>query len=716
VVDRVETMSAVFLGLTMGCARCHDHKYDPISQKEFYRMYAYFNNIPERGRANKYGNSPPFIPAPTVEQQTRLQVLEGKVSAARARFQALSTEAAAAQRTWEESIVSTPQPLRWMKNSGLVVHLPLEGGVPGRVGNATAFDGKYFFNAGDVANFGFYDTFTISAWIYPASGDGPVVTRTRELAQSTGYGLYLSGGKLQFNLVLRWLDDALRVETERPLELNTWHHVAASYDGSRSAEGVHVYVDGQPAKLTTLLDDLNQSFQVKEPLRIGAGGAPDARFRGLINQVMIWRSALSPEEVAAVADPHPLQSLAAMPAAIRSKAQADKLKWHFLETSAPKEVQNAWGSLVAAEEELRIFTAGLPTVMVMEERQSPRDTFVLGRGVYDRPTEKVAPGLPAFLPPLPKDAPDNRLGLARWLVEPANPLVARVEVNRLWQMLFGAGLVKTVEDFGSQGDWPSHPALLDWLAMEFTGSGWNIKAMAKLIVTSATYRQSSKTPAALGAGDPENRLLARGPRVRLPAEMVRDQALAVSGLLVENIGGPSVRPYQPAGLWKELSGQDYKQDHGQNLYRRSLYTFWKRAAPPPGMMLFDAAGREACTVRETRTNTPLQALDLMNDVTYLEAARVLAERIMKETAGGPESRLPVLFLRVLARSPSAEEMRVLRREFQYYLDRNLSNPAAARDLVSLGEHPRDEKLPAEELAAYTATASMLFNLDETVTK
>jgi hypothetical protein len=358
----------------------------------------------------------------------------------------------------------------------------------------------------------------------------------------------------------------------------------------------------------------------------------------------------------------------------------------------------------------------LPTVMVMRERETPRDTFLLVRGAYDKPGEKVAPGLPAILPPLPKGAPNNRLGFARWLVDPSNPLTSRVAVNRFWQMYFGAGLVRTVEDFGSQGEWPSHPELLDWLATEFIRTGWDVKAMQKLIVTSATYRQSSKTTPELLQRDPENQLLARAPRLRLPAGVIRDQALAMSGLLVEQLGGPSVKPYQPAGLWKELSGQDYVQDKGDKLYRRSLYTFWKRSSPPPSLMNFDAAGREACVVRETRTNTPLQALDLMNDVTYLEAARKLAERVMRERRTGPEDRIVLAFRLAVARPPTPRELGVLNEALASYLAEYKNSAEAARKYLNQGESPRDEELDVRELAAYSAVASLILNLDETITK
>jgi hypothetical protein len=568
-----------------------------------------------------------------------------------------------------------------------------------------------------VGNFGFYDKFSLAAWIFPTAATGAIVTRTEDVPEAAGYGLYLKDGKVQVNLVMRWLDDALRAETEDALPLNRWSHVAMTYDGSRVAEGLRIYVDGKPARMKVLLDELNQDFASKEPLRIGGGGGPANRFHGSIGDVRLYGAALPPEQVAVLAAPESINEIAAKAPARRSPAERDKIAWYFAENAAPAGIQQAWRRLLDIRKQRERFVDSIPTVMVMQERETPRDTFVLLRGVYDRPGEKVTPGVPAVLPPLPPGAPNNRLGFARWLVDPANPLTARVIVNRFWQMYFGVGLVKTVEDFGSQGEWPSHPELLDWLATEFIRSGWDVKAMQKLIVTSATYRQSSRVTPELAQKDPENRLLARGPRVRLPAEMVRDQALAISGLLVEKIGGPSVKPYQPAGLWKELSGgQDYKQDHGENLYRRSLYTFWKRTAPPPSMMIFDSAGHETCTVRETRTNTPLQALNLMNDVTYLEAARVLAERMMTEAGASPADRIGFAFRLATARRPAARETQVLLDSLHYYLDTYRTDRRAALEFVSQGERPRREQLDVSELAAYTAVASLILNMDETVTK
>jgi hypothetical protein len=704
VADRVETTSTVWLGLTVGCARCHDHKYDPISQREYYRMFAYFNNVPERGKVFKYGNSPPVVQAPTPDEQARVRTLDEKLASAEARYDGMRASIDAARSEWESS-AATAADAAWTVSRDLAVDRPAE----------ESFDGKRYVDAGNVANFGFYDKITLAAWIHPTAPDGAIVARTEDLAEGEGFGLFLKDGKLQANFVKRWLDDALRVETERELDLNRWHHVAVTYDGSRVADGVRFYIDGKPEKLRVLLDDLNQSFNVREPLRIGGG--LNLRFRGAIKGVRVHRAALKPDEVSVLAVAEPVSTLAKKPGPRRAQAESLKLAWYFLERAAPTEMQKAWMERNRLRLEREALLEALPTVMVMEERPGLRDTFLLVRGAYDRQGEKVSPGVPSALPPLAGGAANNRLGFARWLVDPGNPLTARVVVNRFWAMYFGSGLVRTLEDFGSQGDWPSHPELLDWLATEFIRTGWDVKALQKTLVMSATYRQSTNTTPALMERDPENRLLARGPRFRLPAETVRDQALAISGLLVEQIGGPSVKPYQPPGLWKELSGgQDYRQDHGPSLYRRSLYTFWKRTTPPPGMSLFDAPSRESCVVRTPRTNTPLQALALMNDVTYVESARALGQRMMQEGGAKAADRIAFGFLLATARMPRPEELRVLLDGFQHRLDRFQSDRKAAVQLLSHGEFKHNQALDAAELAAYAATASLILNLDETLTK
>ncbi len=735
VVDRVDTTFTVWLGLTMGCAKCHDHKYEPISQKEFYQVFAYFNNVPEKGKAIKYGNSPPYIKSPTRQQQVQLEQLRRHVQQLEDHCRSIEPELAARQSAWEEHFLRNPTRIDWSPPRGLVAHYPLEdnagnqctparpaqfcNGEPGygtgRIGRAAYFDGKRFLDAGDTGDFGFFDKFSLAAWVLPrGSQEGTILSRMADTARAEGYSLVLENGKLHVNLIKRWLDDAIRVETEAGLEPERWHHVLVTYDASRVADGIKVYLDGQAQKLKVNLDDLNQSFQTKEPFRIGGGG--ERAFHGAIDDVRIFNRALSLEEAAVVATAESIDALLAVSAERRSPGQKDKLRAYYLENRAPGHLRDPHRRLVEARDELTRFDESLPTTMVMEEMPTPRDTHVLIRGDYDKQGAKVAPGTPSSLPALPQAAPNNRLGFARWLVDPSNPLTARVAVNRHWQMLLGSGLVKSVEDFGSQGQWPSHRDLLDWLATEYIRVGWDTKALLRTMVTSATYRQSSSVTKALRERDPENRLLARGPRVRLSAEMIRDQALFVSGLLVERQGGPSVRPYQPPGLEKELHGtDDYQQDKGANLYRRSLYTFWKRTVPPPAMMNLDAASRETCVVREARTNTPLQALNLLNDVTFVEAARVLAQRLMQKPELGDEQKLQLAFRLATARNPTREELDVLQAGLRHHRERFRHDVDAARKLVSIGEYPRgDTKI--DELAALTATASLLLNLDEVITK
>ncbi len=716
VVDRVDTTATVWLGLTAGCARCHSHKYDPLSQEEFYRLFAYFNTIPEHGRAIKIGNSPPSIQAPTPEQARELRRLEVGATEARNRLESLKPRLHDARAAWEKS-VRPDAFIPWTVTDGLVARYDLDGEagdarpvdgnpewVVGRVGGALALDGRRHLEAKGVGKFGFFDKFTLAAWVRP-EGDGTILSRMDPAGREQGYHVQLEGGRVHVNLVMRWLDDAIRVETEGRLGNGRWRHVAVTYDGTRLASGVAVYFDGVPQTLKVNLDFLNQSFVSDHPFRIGSGRAP---FRGAVDDVRVYARRLPPDEVAWIATPERIDEILRLRE--RTPAQEGKLAAAFLDRFAPDAIREAHRDLVARTRKARSYREALPTVMVMEEMTTPRETRVLVRGEYNRPGKRVEPGVPAALHPLPEGAPPNRLALARWIVDPANPLTARVIVNQWWQMYFGAGLVRTVEDFGAQGERPSHPELLDWLATELVRTGWDVKRMQKTIVMSATYRQSSRVTPELLERDPDNRLLARGPRFRLPAEMIRDQALAASGLLVERIGGPSVKPYQPEGLWKEIaSDTEYDQAKGEGLYRRSLYTYWKRTVVPPTMSTFDAPGREACTVRQTRTNTPTQALALLNDVTYVEAARVLAQKMLR-------TGLADGFRRVLSRPPAAREQEILSRACERALERFRKDPESARRLVSVGHSKPDARLDVAELAAMTTVASLILNLDEAVTK
>jgi mono/diheme cytochrome c family protein len=738
-VDRVDTTSTVWLGLTLGCARCHDHKFDPISQKEFYEVLAHFNNIPERGKAFKYVNSPPFVTAPTPHQQAELAKLDEKLHEARAAFSRLEQDAAAAQASWETSTASTPR-VDWMLRERLAAHFPLDGdlagvaagepigvtledGVPqfveGRRGSAAAFDGRRFILGSRGLDIGYDDRFTLAAWIYPTALDGVILSSAVEGDQGElGWRLDLASGKLRINMSTRDLDDGVSAETIEALRVNEWQHVVAGYDGSKQPSGFHLYVNGRAQALKPLLDSVGVRLPQRTALRIGASGSSKPRFQGHIDDVRVYRTLLTAAEAGIVAVPETISEIARLTPQARTPAQSDKLRLCFLDQYAPRPIRQAWRQVVDLERQRQELSDSFPTVMVMQEMTPRRPAFRLIRGAYDNPGERVTPSVPSVLPPLGAHEEKNRLAFARWLVDPAHPLTARVTVNRFWQMYFGAGLVKSPENFGTQGEYPSHPELLDWLATAFIDSGWDVKAMQRAIVTSATYRQSSKVTPALLEKDPENRLLARGARLRLPAQTIRDQALLVAGLLVEKTGGPSVMPYQPAGIWADQGelGLEYRQSKGDDFYRRSLYTFWKRTAGPPAMTMFGASTRETCIVRQNRTNTPLQALNLMNDVTYVEAARRLAERMMTEGGKTPEERVGFAYRLATAKQPTPQAQKILIGGLYRHRERYRADRPAALELVKVGERSRDETLDVAELASYTMVANLILNLDATITK
>ena len=696
VADRAETTATVWMGLTLGCARCHDHKFDPFSQADFYRLFAYFNNVPEKGQVYDFGNEEPYIKAPTPDQQRRLQEMDDRVAAAEGLYDGLKPELQKAQKKWERTLSRTAES-DWTVTDGLVFRQSGE-------------------NAADAAPLEYLDPFTFSAWIKPDSLDGAIFSRGEDYFEGQGHFLYLIDGKVRLHMTRRFTDIGLRLETVNAVHLHERQHVLVTYDGKRRGAGVRIYVNGAPQEIKILFDQLEAPLSIdkKIPFRIGSGGGK--RFSGAIEDVRVYKIALTPEQAAIVPLKEPIGEIAAIPAERRSEAQSGKLATCYLEKFAPKDVQSARDELASLRREREHFYASIPTVMVMVERSKPRDTFVLKRGAYDNPGERVTAGVPSILPAPRPEWPVNRLGLARWLVDRSNPLTARVTVNRFWQMYFGAGIVKTVNDFGSQGEWPVHPELLDWLATEFMESGWNVKALQKTIVMSATYRQSSNVTPELLRKDPENRLLGRGARFRFGPDMIRDQALAVSGLLADRLGGPPVKPYQPAGLWQELSGKGYVEDKGDGLYRRSLYTYWRRTIPPPFMVSFDSPNREVCTVLHGRTNTPLQALNLMNDVTFVEAARKLAERLMLEGGAEAGERVDYLYRLVLARPPKPGEKRVMLETLEGFRSSYGADRKSAEEFLKHGDAPRAAGLDAVELASYAGIASLMLNLDEAVTK
>ena len=737
--DRVETTATAWMGLTVGCAACHDHKFDPISQAEFYGLFAYFFSLTERAMDGNALLPPPSVKAPTPVQALRDAALEIEIAAGEAEAQQWRDEAEPKLTAWcndfrtRHPLPPIPSDVSWhctLDETNDARQARVAGGSAGqligrpdwdaaKIGLGLRFDGDTHIEFPGQNDYDRLDAFSATAWVY-LDGEGPmtVLSRMDDAAAHRGYDFYLADGRLFVHLIHAWDRDAIRVNTTQPLVKQKWQHIAFTYDGSSRADGVRIYLDGELQELTITHDRLTGSIRTEQPFRIGRrsqGGA----WRGMLDEVRIYGRVLSGTEVRGLAGVSDLEQLIALPASQLTSEQRRRLIDHFLKQNDPsyRELRERTHRLKERRRRLR---GSFPSTLVMQELSRPRPSHVLLRGQYDQPGQLVQPGVPAVLPELPPDAAPNRLSLARWLVDSSHPLTARVTVNRFWQRYFGTGLVATAEDFGSQGEWPSHPSLLDWLAVELVASGWNVKAMHRLLVTSATYRQSSSATPAAFRRDPSNRLLGRGPRFRLDAEAIRDQALALSGLLVERIGGKGVRPYQPKGLWEAVGYTSsntarFRQDQGASLYRRSLYTFWKRTSPPPTMQILDAPSREVCTVRRPRTNTPAAALALMNDVQFVEAARQLAQRLCR-SAESDHARLELGFRMVTARPPERTEMEVLvvlLRGFrrQYGQDR-----AAARELLQVGESRSDEAFDIAELAAWTMVANTLLNLDEAITK
>jgi len=725
VVDRVNTTSTVWLGLTVACSQCHDHKYDPITQKDFYRLYAFFNNLPENGLDGRTGNSPPLLKAPDAAQSSKLGELTAAIGKLEQEIAGDLPEVDAAQSTWETELATAPK-VEWRAISP--VNVTSAAGAKLEKQD----DGSTLVTSPTASS----DTYTITIEAPTAITAFRVEALADQRLPAGGPGLAHNG-----NLVLT--DVGVAAVAAEGSEAKPLKIADAAADFSQDDFPIKLAIDDRKETGWAVLPEAGKShaadFRLAEPL-----AAETTRrlvvtldFRSKFGEHQIGRFRIALTDAANPFDSKalPANVRAALAATDRDAAQKAEIRKYYRENVSPQ-IKLLNTRLAGLRNDRTEFEKSIPTAMVMQEMESPRETFMLVRGQYDQKGEKVTAGVPASLPQLPEGAPANRLSLARWLVDPVNPLVSRVAVNRYWQMFFGLGLVKTSEDFGSQGELPSHPELLDWLATEFVaptaapqGSGapaaWDVKALCREIVTSATYRQTSNLRPELRARDPENRWLARASRPRLHAEFIRDQALAVSGLLNDQIGGSSVSPYQPAGLWEELSyradgknwtAQSYTQSHGADLYRRTMYTFWKRTSPPPTLITFDAPDRETCLVRRSTTNTPLQALVLMNDPTYIEAARKLAERVLTEGPADTNERISLAFRLATARRPNERETAVLRRAFEQQLAAYRANPAEAEKLLKVGESQRNDKLDAAELAAWATVTSMILNLDETVTK
>lgn len=738
IVDQIDATATTWLGLTLGCAQCHDHKYDPITQKDFYQVFAFFNNTPETGHITK-DDPAPVMEVPTPGLQAELARLDEAKRRALADWTRLGAAVTQRLRDWEKSADATlPSPpcdalaARYdfderlanaasdrfpAQNLGTPIHF--EDGLRGM---SAKFDATQHLEVEARDLFDADAPWTIGLWLKGEGALGCVLSKIEPMGNRRGLEMIWQKGRLQVNLVNRWGVSAIETVTVTPISGKTWHQVVLGYDGKRKASGLQLFIDGKAAAVSVNRDSLDGSLSNREPLRIGRRDS-GLGFYGELDELRILRRAVSAGEVDAWFWGDRLRGIIMQPEKKRSATDAELLLGYFTRQHGDATERESHERMVAARNAERDLRGTIPTTLVMQENKEPRATHVLTRGQYDKPGDMVKPNAPAAIAPWPANATPNRLGFAQWLVSPANPLTARVAVNRLWSQCFGEGLVRTVNDFGTQGDSPTHPELLDWLAVRFVKGGWDVKDMLRFIVTSAAYRQSSAATRDLLQRDPENRLLAHGPRFRLSAEALRDQALSTAGLLSPKIGGPSVKPFQPPGLWEAVSynGEEtYETDHGDGLWRRSLYTFWKRQAPPPGIQVFDGPTREKCVVRRARTNTPLQALTLLNDDTYVEAAKSLANLALTAPApssgSGDDATLALVFRRATSRMPDAAELAALRSLLARQRTRFQKDHDAAAQLLAVGEFKHDQKLDPAELAAWTVVAQTVMNLDEVITR
>jgi hypothetical protein len=782
--ERTEAYGAAFLGLTVGCAVCHDHKYDPTTQKDFYQLSAFFNNINEQPFN---GDKPNWAPVVRIPKPQNLEAFN-RLLAKRAELQRqLNVSKSRDRALVQHWLASKQNPAQPVSTDKLQLRLRLdEGGgeelknsAPGA--NPKSFPvGKYKplwgettwlwpdfrmdtstrVEFGQLGNFEWDQPFSSGGWFMLRSAPnftsstvaGALIAKMNSPEHDRGWDLAAEKGTIRVELVNQSPKEqpapekpkkgapkekapkvvepkdltpmrAIKVATVAPLPTNgQWNYLFFTYDGSGRAAGVKIYVDGVPVATKVISDTLaRNTMRTSAPLQLGRKSPDEQPARDTRYQDMrLYARALTAEEAKRLPFEDYVSEITSKP-----PSQWDRDQWHavtqfyFTNVDEPSKAQQS--QIQQLDAELDKLSQGGDVSLVAEEKPSVAYADVLTRGIYTARKERVEADTPHFLPPLPAGQPHNRLALAQWTVSPENPLTARVTVNRMWNELFGAGLVETTEDFGIMGQRPSHPELLDWLAVEFRESGWNMKHMYKLMVMSAAYRQSAKTNPQQLARDPKNLLLAHGPRFRMDAEMLRDIALQSSGLLVNKVGGPSVKTYQPGNVWESVGYPKsdttiYKQDHGDALYRRSLYTYWKRMAMPPDMDAFDAPTRDTACTRRQRTDTPLQALVTMNDPQWVEASRALAERLIKQAGKQPEQRIQYLSELVLSHDPSPQMESVLQRSLNQMQEHYAADPAAAHDLIAVGEKPRDGAIPPPELAAWTMVVSEVLNLDETLNK
>lgn len=747
-VDRVQTFGWVFLGMTTNCAQCHDHKFDSFSMRDFYSLAAFFRNTTQGPKdGNAADGRGPVIRVPSPADAPRWNAIPEEIAAATARRDSRRKSVQPEFKEWLAS-ASANDVAKEISAEELTLHVPLNEGAgndvqiigsaeprlventlqwvnDGPLGPGVIIKPGKTFEVGDAGDFEFDTAFSFGCWVKPArkNANASIFARMDEQSRHRGWDLWQNGSNFAVHFVDNWPDNAIKVTTSNnAVAPGKWQHVFVTYDGSRKPDGVKLFVDGrlQPARVERNTLQANASLRTTTPFRIGQRSQAAVFDGGAVQDVRVYKRLLSPAEIAAVGTHSRLRALLAIEASKRSPKQNMHLFDYFL-----NHVDNKFPSLAAEvvklESELKAIEGRSPLTHIQREKpDSPAMAQVLARGAYDRPVEDVSAATPAALHPMPKDAPANRLGLAKWVIDDRNPLTTRVTVNRFWQELFGQGLVVTTEDFGVSGAPPSHPELLDWLAIEFQSSDWDVRKLFKLILMSATYRQSAVVTAGKLEKDPDNRLLSRGPRFRMDAEMVRDYVLSTSGLMSRTMFGPGTKPYQPEGIWDVVglpggNTRNYVQDSGENLYRRTVYHFWKRMAPPPSLEAFNAPSREVCTVRRERTNTPLQALVTLNDPQYVEAARFMAEHAIR-SGDEFEPRVQFIVQRLLSREFRPQEVAIARASFNDFAAYYDDNEEDAKRFVAVGESKADETLNVTELAAWALLVNQLMNLDEALNK